>query len=138
MSDRRTDFARLLRLQRTIKSIREREHEAAKNRSASAEQSLAELSRMMSDAGPVVSLFPDLLANYFQKTLGEKSEADIEARETGDRLLREKKKLEQIEVRFGEQRAEADRKADDAVQSEVLDQRTSRGLSASSKIGKIS
>ena len=137
MTGYKTDFERLLRLQRLIKAMRERELADAKGRKAAAERSLDDLARMMNDGGPIVRLFPDLLANYFQSTLADKADAERQIRETGDELLREKRKLETIETRHVEQRSSQIRDDEAQAQSETIDQRITRGMSASSKLGKI-
>lgn len=138
MTGQPTDYARLLRLQRVIKAMRERDLAEARNRTATAERSLEELNRMFDEGGPIVGLFPDLLANYFQTTLSEKADAERQVKASGDELLKEKKKLETIENRYGEQRTSETRRDEAVAQAETLDQRLARQLSASSKIGKIS
>lgn len=138
MSGQPTDYARLLRLQRVIKAMRERDLAEAKNRTATANRSLEELGRMMHEGGPIVGLFPDLLASYFETTLAEKADAERQVKASGDELLKEKKKLETIENRHGEQRTSETRRDEAVAQAETLDQRLARRLSASSKIGKLS
>lgn len=137
MSTRKTDFARLLRLQRAIKAMRERELAEARNREAAADRTLEDLSRMIDDGGPIAGLFPDLLARRFHSTLVEKVEAGREARESGDRLIRENRKLETIEDRLGEQRAAEVREGEEKAQAESLDQRFAGRMSGSSKLGRL-
>ena len=137
MAGTRTDYARLMRLQRAIKSARERELAVAKNRVAVAEDELEDLLRIMSDASPVLDLFPDVVARRIDKTMDEKADAERVVSETGDHVLREKKKLETIESRHAEQRASELRDSEAAAQSETIDQRLAQALSASSKIGGL-
>ena len=137
MAGTRTDYARLMRLQRAIKSARERELAVAKNRVAVAEDELEDLLRIMSDASPVLDLFPDVVARRIDKTMDEKADAERVVSETGDHVLREKKKLETIESRHAEQRASELRDSEATAQSETIDQRLAQALSASSKIGKL-
>ncbi|MFZ2103446.1 MAG: hypothetical protein WAU86_23075 [Oricola sp.] len=137
MANQRTDYTRLLRLQRVMKSLRERDLTDAKNRSAAAERALDDLDRMIVEDGPIARLFPDLLAGYFQSTLAEKSRADQQVSEFSEEVLKEKRKLEAIEDRHAQQRI-SDRNRDEAAaQSETIDQRIAGRLSASSKFGKI-
>jgi len=137
MDGQRTDFGRLLRLQRAVKAVCERDLSDARNRVASAEQSIRELQRALSGGNPVLDLFPDLVARRLENTMIEKADAERHAGEAGRKLLREKKKLEAIEERHAEQRATDARAGENAAQSETIDQRLARYLSASSKIGGI-
>jgi len=137
MTGSRTDYARLLRLQRAVKAARERELSMAKNRVAVAEKELEDLLRLMSDASPVLDLFPDVIARRIDNTVDEKADAERVVSESGDHVLREKKKLETIESRHAEQRASELRDSEAAAQSETIDQRLAQALSASSKIGKL-
>ena len=138
MPDRKTDYERLLRLQKLVKAMRERELADAKGRKAAAERSLDDLARMMDDGGPIVRLFPDLLASHFQSTLADRADADRQVKETGDELLKEKRKLETIETRHIEQRSSQSREEEAKAQSETIDQRIAKRLSGSSKLGKLS
>ena len=137
MTGSRTDYARLLRLQRAIKAARERELSMAKNRVVVAEKELEDLLRLMAEASPVLDLFPDVVARRIGKTMDEKADAERVVSESGDHVLREKKKLETIENRHAEQRASELRDSEAAAQSETIDQRLAQALSASSKIGKL-
>ena len=137
MTGSRTDYARLLRLQRAVKASRERELAVAKNRVAIAEKELEELLRLMSDASPVLDLFPDVVARRIDKTMDEKADAERVVSESGDHVLREKRKLETIENRHAEHRASDLRDSEAAAQSETIDQRVAQALSASSKISKL-
>lgn len=137
MTGSRTDYARLLRLQRAVKAARERELALAKNRVAVAEEELEDLLRVMSGANPVLDLFPDVVARRIDKTIDEKADAQRIVSESGDHVLREKKKLETMENRHAEQRASELRESEAAAQSETIDQRLAQALSASSKIGKL-
>ncbi|TCD16228.1 hypothetical protein [Oricola cellulosilytica] len=137
MTTDKTNFARLMRLQRVIKSMRERDHADAKNRVASAEKSLEDLSRMINEESAVASLFPDLLARHFEKMMAEKHIAARQEQEAADDLVREKKKLETIEGRHTAQKAQEAREAEAKSHSEAIDQRYVRPVSASSKIGGI-
>lgn len=137
MDRSRTDFARLLRLQRAVKAVHERELALARNRAGAAEGELAELLRMLEGGNPVLDLFPDLVAMRLDRTLAEKADAERAVSETGDRVLRENRKLESIETRHAEQRAFELRASEEAAQSETIDQRIARGLPASSKLGKL-
>lgn len=137
MTGSRTDYARLLRLQRAVKAARERELALAKNRVAVAEEELEDLLRVMSGANPVLDLFPDVVARRIDKTIDEKADAQRIVSESGDHVLREKKKLETMENRHAEQRASDLRESEAAAQSETIDQRLAQALSASSKIGKL-
>lgn len=137
MTESRTDYARLLRLQRAVKAARERELAMAKNRVAVAEGELQDLLRVMADGNPVLDLFPDVVGRRIDKTMDEKADAERVVSETGDHVLREKKKLESIEDRHTEQRATELRDREAAAQSETIDQRLAQALSASSKIGKL-
>jgi ParB-like chromosome segregation protein Spo0J len=137
MSEQKTDFARLVRLQRVLKAMRERDHAEAKFRAVEADLALTEISDIMDNAGPIASLFPDLLAGYFQRAIGERADAEKQAEELADRLIEEKKRLEQIENRLGQQKTEAMRKAEEKAQAEALDQRYSRPVPVSSKIGRV-
>ncbi len=137
MTGSRTDYARLMRLQRAVKAARERERAVAKNRVSVAENELEDLLRIMSDPSPVLDLFPDVVARRIEKTMDEKAAAERVVSESGDHVLREKKKLETIENRHAEQRASELRDSEAAAQSETIDQRLAQALSASSKIGKL-
>lgn len=137
MAGRGTDYARLVRIQRVVRSMRERDLSDARNRSEAAGRALRDIEKMISEGGTVASLFPDLLANYFQSTLAEKAAADRQVNDEGDKLLKEQRKLEAIEDRHKQQRR-TDMDADEATaQSEALDQRIAGRLSASSKLGKL-
>jgi len=137
MADRKTDFSRLVRIQRVVKSMRERDLADAMNRSESAARALKDLDRMIADGGTVASLFPDLLSNYLQSTLAEKSVADRQVKDQGDKLLKEQRKLEAIEDRHKQQRKSEADENEAAAQTENLDQRIAGRLSASSKLGKL-
>ena len=137
MTGSRTDYARLLRLQRAVKAARERELALAKNRAAVAEDELQDLLRVMADGSPVLDLFPDVVARRIDRTMDEKADAERLVSEIGDHVLREKRKLESIETRHAEQRASELRETEAAAQSETIDQRLAQALSASSKIGRL-
>lgn len=137
MADRKTDFTRLLRIQRVVRSMRERDLSDARNRSEAAGRALQDIDRMITDGGTVASLFPDLLAKYLQSTLAEKAAADRQVSDQGDKLLKEQRKLEAIEDRHKQQRQSEMDDDEAAAQSEVLDQRIAGRLSASSKLGKL-
>lgn len=137
MTTDRTNFARLMRLQRVIKSMRERDHADATNRVASAERSLEDLSKLINDESAVAALFPDLLARHFEKMMAEKHVAARQAQEAADDLVREKRKLKTIEGHHTSQKAQEARDAEAKSHSEAIDQRYVRPVSASSKIGGI-
>lgn len=131
------DLKRLMRVQQAIKAMRQREHAEAEQRSHAVRRELEDLSRMMSEAGPIVRLFPDLLSRHFQTKVSARDEADQEAARAGSAFLRELQRLDRMEERYTEQRATDDRQDDEAAQSETLDQRIARDLPVSSKIGKL-
>ena len=133
----RTNFARLLKLQRVIKALRERDHAQASQQMAAADRSIDDLNRMLREETPVAALFPDLLARHFERMLEQKAEAARQAKEAADELLKEKKKLDHMEERHARQRAFDQRTHEAKVHSEMLDQRSIRPVSASSKIGPI-
>lgn len=137
MTGRKTDFARLVRIQRVVKSMRERDLADAMNRSEAAGRALRDLDRMMASNGTVASLFPDLLANYLQSTLADKATADRQVKDHGEKLLKEQRKLEAIEDRHRQQRRSEMNEDEVAAQTEALDQRIAGRLSASSKLGKL-
>lgn len=137
MANQKTDFARLVRIQRVVRSMRERDLADAMNRSEAAGRALQDIDRMIADGGTVASLFPDLLSNYLQSTLAEKASADRQVKDQGDRLLKEQRKLEAIEDRHKQQRRSDMNDDEAAAQSEALDQRVAGRLSASSKLGKL-
>ena len=132
-----TDFARLVRLQRAVKAVRERELAEARNRVAAAQNELKDLQRMTEGENAILDLFPEIVARRLDRTLAAKVEAERLVSETGGHLLREKRKLESIESRHAEQRAFDLRENEASAQSETIDQRLSRYLSASSKIGGL-
>lgn len=132
-----TDYARLLRLQRAVKAVRERELAEARGRVATAQNELEELLRMRESGSAVLDLFPELVAQRLDNTIDEKARAERLVTEAGGHVLREKKKLETIESRHAEQRA-SDRRAGEAdAQAETIDQKLARHLSASSKLGGV-
>jgi hypothetical protein len=137
MANQKTDFARLLRIQRVVRSMRERDLADAMNRSEAAGRALRDIDRMVAEGGTVASLFPDLLANYLQSTLAEKATADRQVKDHGDKLLKEQRKLEAIEDRHKQQRQSDINDDEVAAQTEALDQRIAGRLSASSKLGKL-
>jgi triphosphoribosyl-dephospho-CoA synthetase len=137
MTSDRKDLARLLRLQRVMKTLREREHAEASRRVAEAERSIDDMNRMLSEESPVASLFPDLLARHFEQMLARKAEAAREAKEAAEELLKEKKRLDNIEEQHTRQRNFENRTREAKLHSELLDQRSLRPVSASSKIGGI-
>lgn len=137
MVDRKTDFARLVRIQRVVRSMRERDLSDARKRSEAAGRALQDIEKMIENGGTVASLFPDLLASYLQSTLAEKAAADRQVSNEGDQLLREQRKLEAIEDRHRQQRRTETEEDEAAAQTEVLDQRIAGRLSASSKLGKL-
>lgn len=120
-----------------MKALRERDLADARNRSASAGRALEDLERMVAEGSTVARLFPDLLAGHMQDTLSEKAAADRQVRESGDRVVKENRKLEVIEERYHQQRRSDENKAEEVERSEVLDQRVAGLLSASSKFGRI-
>lgn len=127
----------MLRLQRAVKAVHERELALARNRAGVAEAELSDLLRLLDGGNPVLDLFPDLVAMRLDKTIAEKAEAERAVAQTGDRVLHENRKLESIESRHAEQRAAVQREREEAAQSETIDQRLARGLPASSKLGKL-
>lgn len=133
----RTDYARLLRLQRAVKAVRERELGEARSRAALAQSELEDLQRLTAGGNVILDLFPDIVASRLEKTLSEKADAERLVSETGGHVLREKKKLETIENRYAEQRTSDMRARDASAQSETIDQRLARYLSASSKLDGI-
>jgi hypothetical protein len=137
MANQKTDFARLLRIQRVVRSMRERDLSDARNRSKAAGRALQDIERMISDGGTVASLFPDILAKYLQSTLADKAAADQQVKDQGDKLLTEQRKLEAIEDRHKQQRRSEMDEDETSAQSETLDQRIAGRLSASSKLGKL-
>jgi hypothetical protein len=137
MANQKTDFARLLRIQRVVRSMRERDLSDARNRSKAAGRALQDIERMISDGGTVASLFPDILAKYLQSTLADKAAADQQVKDQGDKLLTEQRKLEAIEDRHKQQRRSEMNEDETSAQSETLDQRIAGRLSASSKLGKL-
>ena len=133
----KSDLARLVRLQKVIKALRERDHVQANRQVADADKSIEELNRMMTRENPVVALFPDLLARHFEQMLKQRAEASRAAQETADELLKEKKKLDNMEDRHERAKGLEQRARDARLQHEMLDQRSARPVSASSKIGGI-
>ena len=137
MNGGRTDYARLLRLQRAIKAVQERELALAESRASAARAELTDLLNRLDGGNDVLDLFPDLVGRHIERILSEKTAAERAVSETGDRVVRENRKLETIETRYAEQRAADQRAGEEAAQSETLDQQIARALPASSKIGKL-
>lgn len=131
------DLKRLLRVQQAIKARHQREHAEAEGRVAAAKRSVADISTMIEEDGPIVRLFPDLLSRHFQTKVEERDAATEDAARAGSAFLRELKRLEAMEERFSVLRAADERQEDEAAQSETLDQKIGRTLPASSKIGKL-